>query len=221
MSVRLGISVEGQTEERFVKDLLASHLAAFGVFAEPVIVSTSRSASGKKAKGGSINIDRAANELKRLLPNYQAVTSFYDFYGFESKLSQETVEQLETRIAASLGAPPKLIPYVQRYEFEALLLSHAPIVASYFNATQLAQVIAAVVASAGSPENVNDSSATAPSKRMENWTRDYAPPSQRYSKATKTLHGPQLAKRLTLPVIRAACPRFNAWLTRLERLPNP
>jgi hypothetical protein len=186
-----------------------------------VIVSTSRSASGRKAKGGGINIDRVVNELKRLLPNYQAVTSFYDFYGFESKRPQETVEQLETRIAASLGAPPKLIPYVQRYEFEALLFSHAPTAADYFKAPKLEQLIAAAVSLAGSPEDVNDSTETAPSKRLESWTRTHAPSSQRYSGATKTLHGPQLATRLTLPVIRAACPRFHSWLTRLERQAVP
>ncbi len=50
MSIRLGISVEGQTEERFVKDLLAPHLTTFDVFATPVIVTTSRSASGKKQR---------------------------------------------------------------------------------------------------------------------------------------------------------------------------
>ena len=70
MTIRLGISVEGQTEERFVKDLLAPHLEARGVYAIPIIVATSRSAAGKKSKGGGINLDRIAGELQRLLGGF-------------------------------------------------------------------------------------------------------------------------------------------------------
>jgi hypothetical protein len=36
----------------------------------------------------------------------------------------------------------------------------------------------------------------------------------------KTFHGPLLAMEIGLPAIRAACPRFDAWLTRLEHLSN-
>lgn len=220
MSVRLGISVEGQTEERFVKDLLAPHLASFEVYATPVIVTTSRSASGKKAKGGGINIGRVSGELDRLLRGYSDgfVTSIYDFYGFEDKKKGETVEDLEARIASSLGAPDNLISYVQLHEFEGLLLSDEVTVADYFQATELNSLIRSAVNKAGSPEQVNDHPATAPSKRLEAWTRAHAPAAQQYSKATKTLHGPQLAARLGLPVIRTACPRFNSWLTQLENL---
>ncbi len=65
---------------------------------------------------------------------------------------------------------------------------------------------------------MNDGVSTAPSKRLEQWTLRHAPILQRFSKDTKVRHGPALAKQLTLPVIRAACPAFGAWLSRLERL---
>lgn len=222
MNVRLGISVEGQTEEGFVKELLIPHLRQFGVEAKPTIVSTSRATDGRKAKGGGINIDRVANELRNLLTGYPDgyVTSLYDFYGFAAKRSGETVEQLETRIAATLGTPRNLIPYVQIYEFEGLLLSDPAIAASYFEAPAMEPAIRSAVSRAGSPENVNDSPETAPSKRLETWTRQHGSP-KRYQQATKTLHGPLLAARLTLPVIRNACPRFAAWLSRLETLARP
>jgi hypothetical protein len=220
MTVRLGISVEGQTEERFVKDLLAPHLSTFEVYATPVIVTTSRSASGKKAKGGGINMSRVAKELERLLRGYPDgfVTSLYDFYGFDGKRAGETVDALENRIALALGSPTNLITYVQLHEFEGLLFSDAATAASYFQAGAVEDLIASAVKSAGSPEQVNDSPATAPSKRLEVWTSAHAPILQRYSKATKTRHGPQLAARITLPVMRVACPRFDAWLTRLEKV---
>ena len=222
MSVRLGISVEGQTEERFVNDLLAPHLAHFGVHATPVVVATSRTASGQKAKGGGINIDRVASELRRLLRGYPdgSVTSLYDFYGFADKRVGETVERLEARIASALDTPRNLIAYVQIYEFEGLLLSDAAIVAGYFEVPEMEPLIRSVVSLAGSPEAVNEGLSTAPSKRLEAWTRQ-AGSKRLYANATKTLHGPLLAARLSLPVIRAACPRFAAWLSRLEALAKP
>lgn len=218
--VRLGISVEGQTEERFVKDLLAPHLANFDVFATPVIVATSRSASGEKAKGGGINVDRVRSEISRLLRGYPDgyVTSLFDFYAFDGRLPNETVNNLEARIAASLNDPVNFIPYIQLHEFEGLLFSEPATAANYFQAPQLAQIIATAVAHAGSPEHVNDGAQTAPSKRLEAWTLQHSPPNLRYSKRTKTRHGPSLAAHLTLPVIRSACARFDNWLTRLEQL---
>jgi hypothetical protein len=218
--IRLGISVEGQTEERFVKDILAAHLHAYDIDPTPIIVATSRSASGKKAKGGGINLDRVANELRKLLGGYPDgyVTSLYDFYGFEDKDPGETVEDLEGRIAARLGSPRNFISYVQLHEFEGLLFSDGLTTATYFEAAPLEALIIDAVERAGSPENVNDNPQTAPSKRLELWTSQYAPPMKRYSKSTKTLHSPALAARLTLPTIRAACPRFNRWLQRLEAL---
>lgn len=220
MSVRLGISVEGQTEERFVKDLLAPHLAMLQIFATPVIVTTSRSAGGRKAKGGGINVSRVTHELRRLLNGYSNgfVTSLYDFYGFEDRRPSETVGDLELRLAQALGSPKNFISYVQLHEFEGLLLANAEIVADYFGASELHTLVADAVARAGTPELVDDGPLTAPSKRLEAWTQRHAAMQRRYSKATKTLHGPELARRLSLPVIRAACPRFHCWLKRLENL---
>jgi Domain of unknown function (DUF4276) len=220
VSVRLAISVEGQTEERFVKALLVPHLSQSSVYATRAVVATSRSASGQKAKGGGINIGRVANALRRLLGSHQDgyVTSLYDFYGFANKHAGETAEGLEARIKSALNEPRNLIPYVQLYEFEALLLSDAAITARYFEAPAIEPLIRSAVGLAGSPEGVNEGETTAPSKRSEAWTRQHGSRVRAYSKATKTLHGPGLAARPTLPVNRASCPRFAAWLSRLEAL---
>ena len=127
------------------------------------------------------------------------------------------MEALETKIADRLGKPRNFVPYVQLHEFESLLLSDAAIVAEYFNAPALQGAVGKAVTEVGNPERVNDSPLTAPSKRLDRWTETHAP-RMRYSKDTKTRHGPRLAARLTLPVIRSACPRFAAWIGRLETL---
>ena len=217
MSIRLAISVEGLTEERFVKDLLQPHLLKWDIHATPVIVATSRSAGGIKFKGGGATVERVGNELRSLLRGYRDgyVTSFYDYYGFGGRLPGETVEALEERISATLAYPSNLISYIQLHEFEGLLFSAPVAVADYFNAPMLANVIERLVREKHGPENVNDGPETAPSKRLERMTANLG---RSYSKTTKALHGPLLAARLTLPVIRAACPRFGDWLTRLEVL---
>jgi len=59
-----------------------------------------------------------------------------------------------------------------------------------------------------SPEDINDSSETAPSKMLIRHVPGYR----------KTLHGPQAATDTGLPVLRAACPRFDAWVRQLEEI---
>ena len=60
------------------------------------------------------------------------------------------------------------------------------------------------------PEQINDNSDTAPSKRIAGVVLRY----------NKRVHGPLLAEMIGMDTIRAECPRFNAWITRLEAL-NP
>lgn len=203
-----------------MKDVLAPHLAGFNVFAEAKIVATGWTADGKRAKGGGINLDRVVRELSTLLPSFNGgyVTSLYDLYGFEDRLSGETAEALEGRIAQRIGTPRNLIPYVQQYEFESLLLTCPATAATYFQAPALAGSIVDAVTGAGGAEEVNDGRTTAPSKRLESWTLAHAPPLMRFSKKTKVRHGATLCQRIGLTTIRNACPRFGAWLTKLEAL---
>jgi hypothetical protein len=74
--MRILVSVEGQTEEEFVKKILAPHFEKKEIYVTPVSV------------GGAINVDRIAAQITRLLGSAHGgyVSSFYDFYGFQNKL---------------------------------------------------------------------------------------------------------------------------------------
>ncbi len=61
------------------------------------------------------------------------------------------------------------------------------------------------------PEDINDNSLTAPSKRI----RQLIP---RYN---KKVHGPLIAAAAGLDAIRTECPLFDRWVMRLESLGNP
>lgn len=213
MTVRLAVSVEGHTEKEFCQEVLRSHLLAFDVHIEPKIVVTKRNLRGSNAKGGALSVERFRNEVRRLLPSFDYVTTLYDFYGFRDRLSHESPEDLCLRMSKSLESPRCLIPYVQVYEFEALLFAAPHAVAAFLQHEPLGEELSATVESCGGAEQINDDPQSAPSSRLAALFRDHL--GQRYDKA---FHGPLLALEIGLPAIRTACPRFDAWLSRLAGL---
>jgi hypothetical protein len=213
VTVRLAVSVEGPTEYEFCREVLGPHLTAFAVHVEPKIVVTKRNLCGPNATGGAIGIERFRNEVRRLLPSFDFVTTLYDFYGFKGREPGETPDALCRRMSLSLDQPRHLIAYVQVYEFEALLFSAPSTLARYLDNPLFGAAMETVAVACGGAEQVNDGPQTAPSRRLIKLFHDHL--NQRYD---KTFHGPLLAMEIGLSAIRSACPRFNAWLTRLERL---
>lgn len=209
--IRLAISVEGQTEEEFVKNLLEEHLRAFGVYATPVLFGSARN----RWKGGNVSEAALIAEMRLLAHGFDAVTSLVDFYGFRGK-RERTVEELERdlkeELRGKLGPGARLdrvIPYVQLHEFEGLLFSRPEAFRSV-PAAQEAAVAQLLEARArfASPEDVNDSAASAPSKRIKKALVRYR----------KEVHGPRIAREIGLETIRGECARFDRWLAALEAL---
>ena len=72
--IRLAISVEGQTEEEFVKHVLGEHLEPFGVDVTPIQVGSARN----RWKGGNVSESALIAEMRLLSHNFDAVTSLVD-----------------------------------------------------------------------------------------------------------------------------------------------
>lgn len=196
--VRVGVSVEGATEERFIKMVLAPYLATRQVYITPISV------------GGGINLDRIRSELKRMANSFSYVTTFYDFYGFQGRAVEETKASLEEKIKqyAHPNVQAKLIPYVQMYEFEGLLFTSPEAIATHLNGDSLMSWAQAVLSQFdNNPETINDSIETAPSKRLLQKTN-----------YRKTTHGPNIAQEIGIEALRDRCAGFNAWLVSLESL---
>ena len=195
---RLGISVEGATEREFVNRVLRPHLAATGVAVTAVDLR------------GNVSLDKIRGVLPALLGDFERVSTFYDFYGFKGREARN-IDQLEAAIAelVDTGRRMRLIPYVQSYEFEALLFGVPQQAVDLMggSAAQLAEMQLAV-RQAGSPERVNDSFETSPSHRMKRYFAGY----------DKKLHGPEIVALAGLASIRKECPRFDAWVMKLEQL---
>ena len=209
--IRLAISVEGQTEETFVKDVLAEHLRTVDVVPYPVLLGRARGRHG----GGNVGIDRLVSEMVDLHRNFDAVTSLVDFYGFRDK-EDRTVEKLEEhlteRIEGCISDARRVFPYVQKHEFEALLFSDvAAFKAIRPEADGVVETLAGIRRQFETPEDIDDDPENAPSRRIAGVVAGYR----------KHLHGPLIAREAGLAKIRAECSRFRAWLTRLEGLANP
>jgi hypothetical protein len=109
-----------------------------------------------------------------------------------------------------IGQDPmrRFIPFVQMYEFEALLFSDPEAFAIGVDRIALNQHLSAISAQFETPEHINNSPVTAPSKRIEALIADYQKP----------LMGTLAALEVGLDVMRARCALFNDWLTRIESL---
>ena len=201
--IRLAISVEGETEEEFVKSVLTDHLRTRGVEPYPRLL------------GGDVTVEKLASDMARLIWSFDFVTSLVDFYGFRGKGSA-TVEELEERIGEEVNRKiarswnqSRLVPYVQRHEFEGLLFSDVFAFAGLVYATEDAVAeLQRVRARFLTSEDVNDGSTTAPSKRIKEAIPRYR----------KRVAGSQIAMDIGLDVIRAQCPRFGRWVAQLESL---
>ncbi len=211
--IRLAISVEGQTEEEFIRRVLAPHLRESGVEPTPILLGRAR---GRSVGGGNVSIQRLSTEMTTLLWTHDAVSSLVDFYGFAGK-GERTIDELERNLSDSVREEVsnqwderKVIPYVQKHEFEGLLFSDV----SAFGAVMMDdpdQGIArlqAIRTRVQTPEDINDNPHTAPSKRIISMIPGYR----------KRLHGPLVAGEIGLTVTRRECPRFDNWLMQLEAL---
>ena len=206
--IRLAISVEGPTEKEFVKSILADHLRTMEVEPTPIVI-------GSRVKGGNVSVERLVSDMVHLHWSFDAVTSLVDFYRFRRK-GERTVDELEEHLGQEIRrkVPDQktVIPYVQKHEFEGLLFSDVTAFRAVARVSNRGIMqLREVRSQFSTPEDINDNPDTAPSKRIARIV-------PRYDKA---VDGPLVAMEIGLETIRAECPRFGEWVTRLESLGSP
>ena len=215
---RVYVVVEGQTEEAFVRELLAPHYARLDKYLIPIIVSTSPG-----HKGGVVRYAKVRPQIVRLCRQDADawVTTLFDLYAlptdFPGKAAPAYLAQasgsakaqyLEAQLRQDI-AEPNFLPNLLVHEYEALLFTQPAQFEQWTGNAKVPATLAQAVAQAGSPEDVNDSPHTAPSKRI----RAVMP------KYQKTFHGPLIACDIGLDALRQACPHFHAWLLAVDALP--
>ena len=198
------VLVEGETEEKFVKEILFEHFSAKNIFLHPI-----------NLQGVGV-YDDIKNQLLSLLKNtsYSLVTTMIDLYACPSNMPNKTeinanmnyiqkVEFLENAFKEDINNE-KFLPYLQLHEFEALLFSdvkHFTILSK--NISYFENIIRTK-----EPEEINDSPSTAPSKRIIQNIPSY--------EFSKPINGIIIAKKIGLEKMREKCPHFNKWIETIE-----
>jgi hypothetical protein len=96
------------------------------------------------------------------------------------------------------------------HEFEGLLFSDCQGFGAGIGRPDLAETFQTIRNQFETPEHINDSPITAPSKRVAMLAPEY----------DKVLSGPLAAIEIGLNTIRAECPHFRQWLELLEAWPQ-
>ncbi|MDX2078739.1 MAG: DUF4276 family protein [bacterium] len=216
---RVYVICEGFTEHDFVHELLIPHFSTRNIFLFPRLLGMDGH------KGGRVNNQRVLDDISILLNDSTAYcTTFFDFYGlpnsFFGKIDANSVQLPEEKaqkicLALKQAVKPdkarRFIPYIQMYEFEGLLFSDPQKLAKGVFQPQIAGKLQIIRDDKrfNTPEHINDSPFTAPSKRIQAIMDVYE----------KRTHGILAALEIGLPIMRQECPLFNAWLNQLEQLP--
>lgn len=227
---RLLIHVEGETEETFVNEVLSSHLVSVG-FTEVSarIVGNSRL---RHRRGGIRGWDSVRRDILRHLRQDSLAysTTLVDYYalpqsgtgawpGRAAAANQPTAMKartVEDAIAADIKAqmggdsffPVRFVPFVLVHEFECLLFGDCAAFTRAIGRPELEVAFQAVRDAFATPEEINDSPVTAPSKRVEKLISNYEKP----------LMGTLGVLGIGLARIRQECPHFNSWVQTLEAL---
>jgi len=212
---RLYILCEGQTEEDFVRIILNPYLQNINVIAIPIICTTKRTPT-RKYKGGVSSFNKIKKELLRLCgehPN-EMVTTMFDLYalphdtpGIDYKTSNiyEKAEHIEKAITDSINNKfGNMVFSLILHEFEGLLFSDVSAFGSIADVRAVA-ILSGVRASVPTPEHIDDSPETAPSKHIKRAILDYS----------KVSDGIDVANQIGIDKILFECKHFEQWIMKL------
>jgi hypothetical protein len=216
----INITVEGQTEQRFCHHVLGPYLFAQSghiVIATPVTTNNKRG-----TKGGAVNWDKFRHHVQtwqRQTPG-QIHTMMFDLYGLSTsfpgyhdsiKLSgAERASKIEEKIRGEIGHQ-LFHPYIQVYEFEALLFSDPDHIQARLGKPNKSIIpnLQDLTQQFETPEHINDGPETAPSKRLLTYYPTYR----------KVDDGIVIAQAISIEIMRHKCTRFNHWIQLLLNLP--
>lgn len=222
----LHILCEGQTEERFVKEVLSPYLQQFNIYPKPILLLTSKK---KNARGGMLSYAQAKRDLTILQKQFRdnnsehhLFTTMFDYYALPDDFPgvEESIEIQDVRSRISLledkfaedmrrGA---FIPYIQLHEFEALLfVDILKLQTEYPLSSEKIRVLKEETDIYGDPEMINNSPDTAPSKRIITaLAQDY-----HYNKVQS---GAAITSVIGIENLLDNCQHFKEWIENIKSI---
>lgn len=206
------IYCEGQTEESFVNDVLYPYFSRMDIYVTPIIHKTKRTPT-KAFKGGVSRYAPIKDELIKLCQDSTCiVTTMFDYYAMPDDTPSidhqdidiyKRVDFIENAVNEDIGCKNLLFNLVL-HEFEALLFSE-PQAFEHIANDKVVRQLQAIRNSVDTPEHINNSAATAPSKRIQNVVNGYS----------KVRQGIIVAKYIGIDKMMSECKHFSAWIDKI------
>lgn len=181
----------------------------------------------KHSGGGVVSWPTLLNQIIHHLNETDAyVTTFIDYYGIKDDFKYPSWEEgkkiankeekmtfLEQAMKNQINESSRyrFIPHLQLHEFETLLFCDVDVFKKWFESTELSNLkdLQDALEEFGySPENINNSSKTAPSKRILKAVPSY----------DKVIAGNCLAMDIGLKKMLEMCPHFREWVQELKAI---
>lgn len=226
---RLLVHVEGQTEETFVNEALAPHLYGHGVTRI-----SARLIGNARQRGGRGGIKPWPAARKDIVAHLREdagciATVMADYYGMpkaglgawpgraqaaaaafphKAKTIQDRLQEDIRRAMGPGFDDRRFISYVMMHEFEAMLFSDCGRLGNAIGRPELAPRFQEIRDQFTTPEEIDDSPDSSPSRRIVKLVPNYQKP----------LMGNLAALEIGLDAIRTECSNFRCWLERLEHI---
>lgn len=178
---RLVILVEGDSEVKLMNRLIIPKLYEY-ITSKRIItlwsievckIITNRNLN---KKDGNVNYEYLKNDIRRFTSQgVNVITTFFDFFRLPTSLPRYTtdgnaIEEVESAMHKDLkNSIPNLqdfIPYIQKYEYEALLFSGMEGFEYLIDDEESLSVLQSINDEYPNPEDINGGAETSPSKRL-------------------------------------------------------
>jgi len=215
------ILVEGETEQEFVNRILSPYLVSRGLNTEirPIMIEISGGGHGYN------NIQHLKNTIRPVLSraDQPIITTLIDHYGINSERKlpgymsittlsiEDRIQQMEAILQAEIQKikPYRFfIPYIQRHEFETLLLAN-PAEGFSLEGNKIVDEVVKLCNQFDSIEDINCTPQGAPSKRIG---RIYEAEKKRYNKVSDAV---DIMILTGIDAVFEKCPRFRNWVEKL------
>ena len=210
---RVVFIVEGDTELNFIHKRVIPYLYNKG-YTQSMNAQKILTNRKLNKKGGNVSYNYLKNEIVKVAATREVlITTFLDFFRLPTDFPSYTTDRLklaEIEEAIRTDLDPQvpsntLLPYIQLHEMEALMYTNMDGFDLVVDDEQQLDELREIIDRYPNPEEINGGADTAPSKRLMS-----------IFPYRKTTDGEMILECIEIDDIRAKCPRFDAWMSKLE-----
>lgn len=210
---RVVFIVEGDTEVSFIQKCVIPYLYSKG-YTNPMNAQKILTNRKLNKKGGNVGFEYLKNDVCRVAATKNVlITTLLDFFRLPPDYpaySRDALKlpEMEAAMREDLSEVVEascLLPYIQRHEIESLMFTNMAGFDIVVDSEQALGRLQQVIDAYPNPEDINGGAETAPSKRL-----------MKIFPYDKVIDGEMILEALEMEDIRAKCPRFNEWMTKLE-----